>query len=446
MGSDQAFVADSFSSSSFNSNTFGQNHNPFSRTQSTPSKPPGSSFLQRTTTAPSFRNPAFTTPRKPFDADAFEASPAESSPAAATDVSMPDTPDHDQSIDSGHATVTPATMSRHRSLTGGKKTPGKGGIARTVFTGRDRIRKRRRHNGEQDISGFRLPYRQQAEWDETDYDSDESTGAKPHEARRSNKQRGWLSNFLTLVQRHPHAPQILGFWLSFAFNVVVMAGTLSFLWFIYAGLREDFHLARQDAKDEILKQMAECRQEYEENKCREQRLPAIKDFCEKMYNCWNQDPSSIRNVQIGAKGIVEILNEIVESMHWKTLLLVVFLGAVFISSGRSIVKSTAGYADFTSQPPPPPNPYPSHPAANHMMHSAGDVAWEHIPQQTPRHFKSRQFSVANDDTPETDDGSPPPPRFSRALMGPETPSRRSPIKGERERSPTKNRSPTKRYQ
>lgn len=44
---------------------------------------------------------------------------------------------------------------------------------------------------------------------------------------------------------------------------------------------------------------------------------------------------------------------------------------------------------------------------------------------------------------ETDDGNP---VFSRSIMPPQTPSRRSPRKGERERSPVKfGRSPTKLY-
>ncbi|KXJ89507.1 Di-sulfide bridge nucleocytoplasmic transport domain-domain-containing protein [Microdochium bolleyi] len=452
----------SFASSNFN--TFGHNRpgqapSIFQRTNSTPSKPlpptpgppaatnsvpsffPGGSF-SRTTTAPPFRNPAFTTPRKAFDADVLsEVSGAEDSPAATDASDFPETPDRDVD-DFGRMTVTPASMAHHRSPY--KKTSGKGEIA--IFASRDKVRKRRRNNGDKDISGYRLPYRYGEEQDGTDYDSDDSTAGRPSSSASTaaaKKGKGFFGHLFSMIQKHPHVPQILGFWLTFVFHLVVLGITFSIMWMVWSGLREDFFAARRAARDAVVNEMDKCRADYMENKCapKEQRLPAMFQLCEQWFECFSQDPNRIKNIQIGAKGIVEILNEIVDAMHWKTMIAFIALAGMFFFSGRSLINNTTGYANFAA-PVPPPRPYASHPASmgHPMVMSPQGIAWEQIPQ-TPRHLHSRHL-LNNDETPETD-ASPSP---YKALPAPQTPStRRSPVKGDRMRSPTKSRSPTKRY-
>lgn len=96
-------------------------------------------------------------------------------------------------------------------------------------------------------------------------------------------------------------------------------------------------------------------------------------------------------------------------------------------------------ADTKPAAPHIPAPYPS--AAPAWVHPPPDYnPWLHL--QTPR---TRRHRLEMDDASETetDDGNP---VFSRSIMPPQTPSRRSPRKGERERSPVKfGRSPTKLY-
>ncbi|KAI1343549.1 Di-sulfide bridge nucleocytoplasmic transport domain-containing protein [Xylariaceae sp. FL0016] len=437
----------SFGSSSFGA--FGQS--PLTRTHSTPSRaaapsisnPPSlfaNPHLQRTITAPPFRNAAFTTPRKPFDMDALsEVSAAESSPAATDGSDFADTPEHDNSRDLAHVTITPATMNRNKSLTG-KKASGKGEISRTLFATRDKVRKRKRYNTDKDISGYRMPYIQQEEWDGSDYESDEST-FQPSGARKGQKKHskeGWLGGFLAAIQRHPYAPSILGYWLNFAFSLVCVLGTFWIGWAIIAGLREDFAKARAGVREEINNEILKCTSDYRENKCSpiEQRLPAMYELCEQWYACMQQNPDNVKNVQLGAKGIVEIVNEIVDTMSYKTIALFVLLFAIFLFSGRSLYKSAHGFPDFPSHAPAPPT------YSQHAMGGASQqVYWQAIQPQTPRHFNSRHL-LNNDETPDTD-GSP--PRF-KTITAPQTPAtRRSPSKGERGRSPTKSRSPMKRY-
>ncbi|KAH8167093.1 hypothetical protein CIB48_g1161 [Xylaria polymorpha] len=427
--------------------------NGFSRAQTTPSKPLpptpmqqqqsssifASARIQRTTTAPAFRNPAFTTPRKPVDMDAMsELSAAESSPAATDGSDFPETPDHDQSYNMGHMTITPATMSRYKSLSP-KKVSGKGEIARTIFPSRDKIRKRKRYNADKDISGYRLPYIQPGEYDDSDYESDESTfqPGRPQGSQKKHSKDGWFGGFLATLQRHPYAPSILGYWLNFGFSLVCVTGTIWIGWAIIAGLREDFAAARSSVRDGVLDEMAKCRTDYIDNKCApvEHRLPAMFPLCEQWYVCMNKNPDHLKKIQLGAKSIVEIINEIVDTMSYKTLALLVLVFAIFLFSGRSLYKSAHDYPDFTIHTPPAySQPHPSEHAAPQQVY------WQAIQPQTPRHNLHRL--PANDETPDTDAS---PPRF-KALMPPETPSRRqSPSKMERARSPTKSRSPTKRY-
>ncbi|KAI1102431.1 Di-sulfide bridge nucleocytoplasmic transport domain-containing protein [Jackrogersella minutella] len=433
-----------------NNNAF--SHNPFQRTHSTPSPskplPPtphqpsifSTSGLHKAATATPFRNPAFTTPRKPFESDALsEISPAESSPAA-TDVSdYIDTPENDNSYDIARMSMTPSTMNRHRSP---KKASGKGEIAKTIFPSRDKVRKRKRYNTDKDVSGYRLPYIQLDECDESDYESDESTyqpgASQKDQAKR--KQDGWLGAFLATVQRHPYAPSILGYWLTFAFNLFCVSGACWVGWAIINGLRQDFSTERQALRADIVAEIDKCATDYRENRCHpiEQRLPAMYEICEQWYACMNKNPDYVKQVSSSAKEMAKILNEIVEVMSYKTIALFILLFTIFIFSGRSLYKSTYAFADLPQ--PHPSGPFPSHHAVDqHVRPSSQQVYWQAIPH-TPRRPHSRHL-LASDETPESDEV----PRF-QALPPPKTPvSRRSPSKGERGRSPTGSRSPTKRY-
>ena len=301
----------------------------------TPSQPSSifsTSHINRTTTAPPFRNPAFTTPRKPFDVDTFsEASAAESSPAVTDNSDFGETPDNDRSYHLDQMTITPASMHRNKNLFG-KKQSGKGEIMHTVFSNRDKVRKRKRFNDNKDISGYRLPYRQLDEWDETDYDSDESTTepARPGPRHSSSSRKrsaarrpkdGWLGNFLSVIQRHPHAPAIMSYWLNTLCNFVMVFGAFYLGWTIWAGFREDFILARRRAKDGILAEIQRCTSNYKQNKCYplEQRLPAVHQMCEDWYECMIQNENGTKTINTVVLELVEILNSAIMMMHWKTM-------------------------------------------------------------------------------------------------------------------------------
>ncbi|KAI0111174.1 Di-sulfide bridge nucleocytoplasmic transport domain-containing protein [Nemania sp. FL0031] len=409
------------------------------------------SRAQSTATAPPFRNAAFTTPRKPFNIDAISAdqSPAELSPAVTDASDFPETPDPDQSnasLDIDHMTITSAMMNGRRPPSP-KKASGKGDICKTLFPTRDKVRKRRRHNGDKDISGYRLPYIYAGEGDDSDYESDDSTSEpkRPISPKKS-KRGGWFGGFLSSLHQHPYLPSILGYWLNFCFSFFCVGGTLWILWAIVAGLREDFAAAQSLVREELLDEMAKCRSDYINNKCTpvSERLPAMFQLCEQWFTCMNRNPDHLKKVQLGAKSIVEVLNEIVDTMSYKTISLLLLLFAIFVFSGRSLYKTASDFPDFTRYgPTPPPSAY-GQPAANeHAL--PPQVYWQAIQPQTP-HYNMRRLQ-ANDETPETDT-SPPRARAFKALLPPETPGgRKSPSKAERarSRSPTKPRSPAKMY-
>lgn len=90
--------------------------------------------------------------------------------------------------------------------------------------------------------------------------------------------------------------------------------------------------------------------------------------------------------------------------------------------------------------------YPSQPAGPPMLSGPQDPNQAYIwaPIQTPRHLRRGLF--APPDSPGATDTDASPEPIKAIMPPPETPSRRSPSKGDRGRSPTKyGRSPSKGY-
>jgi hypothetical protein len=115
----------------------------------------------------------------------------------------------------------------------------------------------------------------------------------------------------------------------------------------------------------------------------------------------------------------------------------------------AIIANNVGFGrlrdnNFAHHPPPMAHhPLPSQPAGPPMLTSPQHdpnqaYIWAPI-SQTPRHIRRNLFATPGTDT----DNSP----DIKAIMPPQTPSgRRSPSKGDRERSPAKlSRSPSKGY-
>ncbi|KAG7291951.1 hypothetical protein NEMBOFW57_001980 [Staphylotrichum longicolle] len=412
-------------------------------------RPPHASFfnpqLPRKPTAPAFRNPAFTTPQKRIDELAFsEYSGAESSPALTDTSEMPaDTPEFDREEDDiGKLTLTPAAGRTLFSKTLLRNhASGRGEIARG---NRDKVRKRKRLQGDRDVGSVRprLPH----DSDDSDSDWEEGPGATGKKKKDGKTaQRGWFKNFLSAVSDHPSAPAILSKWLQLGVNLILLSTVLFGIFAILSQIRSDLSHASEKARAGIINEMSVCAENYRKNACapRANRPPALDAPCNDWEMCMNQDPS-VMVLQVSAKNVAEIMNEFVSVMTFKTwgFIVSLFLAAVIASNvGFGFLREST-----LAHSAPPAQPLHSPPAAPPMLGSnAAQIPqqayiWAPI-NQTPRHIRKNLFQNEATDSEASPD--------LRMIMPPQTPSgRRSPSKGDRDRSPSKNsrvRSPSKGY-
>ncbi|KAK5656409.1 hypothetical protein OQA88_4790 [Cercophora sp. LCS_1] len=426
------------------------NGNPFSfagasrsspfKPQNAPQPPPPRSIfnpqLAHKPTAPQFRNPAFTTPQKRVDELAYaDFSGAETSPAL-TDTSEipPETPEVDHDEDFGRMTITPHSAGRVLYGKGmpRSRTPGRGEVPRG---NRDKVRKRKRLQGDRDVGSVRprLPHASD------DSDSDWEEGSRP-DVKKSSKQKGWLGSFLAAVSDHPSAPAILSRWLQLGVNIVLMGLVLFGMFAVFLQVRSDLAHANEKARADLIQQMAVCSDNYRKNQCfpKDRRAPALDSACNEWEACMNQDPSAIMRVQVTVRNMGNVLNEFTDAVTLKTwgfilsLLLVAIVGT---NVGFGFLRESALPHPVRPAEPSQPASFPMLGATQHNPQQA--YIWAPI-GQTPRH--RRNFLA--DDATDTENS----PEV-KALLPPQTPSgRRSPSKTDRGRSPTKaSRSPSKGY-
>ncbi|OLN94063.1 Nucleus export protein brr6 [Colletotrichum chlorophyti] len=415
-----------------------------------PALPQASLFsprIQSSNTAPPFRNPAFTTPRKPFDESTFsEASGAESSPALTETSEFPDdTPEVDRFGDM-MGTMTPSKIDKSyrygkAGLQSAKRhAPGKGEIPRG---GRDypAIRKRKRHNLDRDVGSIR--YHGSQDWDDSQDDSDED-GSRPRGKGNKKKEnrRSWIANLFHTLEEHPNAPENLYRWIQLLVNCIIVSAFVFFCWSIVDTVRSDIRTANEAARLEIESRIAECRSEYQINDCAKKDRPALKAMCDEWLECMMQDASAIMRVRVTVKQIAEILNEFAGAMQVKAWVFFFGILLLCIVANNLTLGRLANSAN--AHRPAPSHHAPSGNAPEPSVIPEPSQAYMWVPIQTPSHRRRVQYD--NDDT-DTDGASPP---KSQLIMPPRTPSgRRSPSKGDRERmrSPTKYRSfsPVKGY-
>ncbi|KAG4271340.1 hypothetical protein FPRO04_11102 [Fusarium proliferatum] len=410
----------------------------------TPSKtkPPQSSFtpqLSSRTTAPAFRNPAFTTPRRPFDDVALsEASGAEDSPALTEVSDFPnDTPEADRMSDinmSGMTSPSKIDKSFRYSKTpfsSKKHTPGRGEIRATRdLSVSEFIRKRKRHNLDRDVSSIT-----RHRWTGSDSDSEDSIAPRRTRGKKKTTKeapRGFLGSLLHMLDEHPNAPDNLYRWVKLIVNFFLVSVFVYIGWSIVTTVKTDIENANEMARIEIMGKITECQTQYSINGCAKNDRPALRVACEEWSECMTQNPEAIMRVKVTAKQIAEIINEFSEAMNLKAW---GFFFAVLIFCAFANNFFLGGYV---SKPAPPVQSQPAAPPHDPSMAPENGPGFMWVPVQTPR----MQRHMLLDDGTDTD--STPPPKMKTILAPPYTPSlRRSPSKTDRGRSPVKNRSPSK---
>jgi hypothetical protein len=265
-----------------------------------------------------FRAPSFTTPRKPFDID-FSSPPDQSSPIPATD--NDETPDaKSPPIEFKSSPSKPEK--KRKSLFGlygrSAHSPGRGEIRKPNSDAiARRVHKKRRRAQKFDKQ---LMLSRTESYDDSDDES--TTGPTEKEAKRSHTEEvGWITGLFTFIHAYPDAPAIIAKYLQVFFNALILGGCLYMFYSFYATIQADVDRASEDAVAELVAEMAQCSNNYIENKCaKDTRLPALEVVCSNWEVCMNRDPTAVKRAKLSAHTFAEIFNSFIEPISLKTML------------------------------------------------------------------------------------------------------------------------------
>jgi hypothetical protein len=277
---------------------------------------PQSSFMNASSTVASpFRNPSFTTPRKPFDQDLFsEVSGAESSPADNADAE--DTPDPKSST---AMTTVPSGFSNKKPIFG------KYGAGFTGFSpGREQ---RRNRFGNAVVNKVRK--RKRVDRDHaaligtrgSDSDSEDESRSKSRGQKHAEAQsRSWLSQLLTDIESHPNVPNVLSYYAQLMLNFFFLGLTIFGVWTFWSTIRSDVDKASEEATAIVVAEMAKCARDFVDNGCaKSTRPPALEAVCDNWSLCMNRDPNSVGRAKISANTFAQIFNSFIEPISYKAM-------------------------------------------------------------------------------------------------------------------------------
>ncbi|EHK22818.1 uncharacterized protein TRIVIDRAFT_53915 [Trichoderma virens Gv29-8] len=320
----------------------------------TPSKVPATSFftpqLAPKVVAPPFRNPAFTTPRKLDEVgisdasftdvetsftDASFVSCAEGSPAPTEASAFPnDTPESDRMSVATIGNTTPTKIdknSRYSRSSPRWHATGRGEI-RPLSRDSPRkelqvLRKRKRHNFDKDVSNVirYLP----SEWEGDATDSDASIGSYQGASQPSSSQqrhqipptpqpaKGWFVSALGTMDQYPRAPDHIYGWLRLVLNCFTIGTAIYVGWVVFDAVRSDVRNAHEKARMAMMSSITDCTNHYTSNQCAKGALPALRDLCQKWYDCMSQDQDAVMRVRNTIQEIAEIINTFFNTMNFR---------------------------------------------------------------------------------------------------------------------------------
>ena len=267
--------------------------------------------------APQFRNPSFTTPRKPFDQEFFsEVSGAESSPADNTDADAEDTPDP-KSI-----TKTMTAI----GLGGPSKAPIFGRYG-NGFTGNSPSRADRRQGKYGNAILNKARKRKRIDREHalitragSDSESEGEERVKEKNMHNGQPSKSWFGNLLDGIDARPNLPNILSYYAQLIMNFTLVFAFIYLLYCFWQGVRGDVNKASDEVRSVVLAEMATCANEYTINGCyNTKRAPALDKVCNAWELCMNKDPDGTGRAKISAKTFAEIFNSFVEPISWKAM-------------------------------------------------------------------------------------------------------------------------------
>lgn len=294
-------------------------------------KPPNSFINQSSTPAPPFRNPSFTTPRKPFDPELFsEASGAESSPADNADAE--DTPDAPKQS----TTMTAFTGASEKKPLFGRYgagflgySPGRAEQRRAKYGNALAHKVRKRKRLERDYSVVKSH--------KVDSDSDsDSGGSRPASKGKDDNKPGWLSNFLSGIESRPNLPAQLSRYVQLSFNFFLLGLAIYGIWTFWTTVKGDVDRAAEEARAEVLAEIAKCARDYVDNRCGpDMRLPALENVCNAWELCMNRDPNGVGRARVSAHTFAQIFNSFIEPISYKAMVCFFLFCSYFSTLRRS---------------------------------------------------------------------------------------------------------------
>lgn len=263
--------------------------------------------------APSFRNPSFTTPRKPFDADLFsEASGIDSSPGDNADAEDTPEPSKDKAM-TIFADKQPSFGrygAEFRGNSPGRIDLRKGKYAQAVIA--NKARKRKRKDRDYTLSRTHI--------DSDDEDDAEEEREKTRGKAKKEAKPHWFGSILSGVESRPNLPSVLSTYLQLGLNLFLLMITIYMITMFFLTIRSDVDMASEKMKQEVVSEIAHCTQEYVANRCsKDMRVRAMEEQCNQWQLCMDMDPSLVGRARVSAKTFAQILDSFIEPISWKAL-------------------------------------------------------------------------------------------------------------------------------
>ncbi|APA11016.1 hypothetical protein sscle_07g057860 [Sclerotinia sclerotiorum 1980 UF-70] len=353
---------------------------------------PTNSFLTKSSTpAPAFRNPAFTTPRKPHTPDIYsEASGLESSPGETADAEdtpeIPKTTSKNMTTFSSHASARKPLFGKYGTNYKGTSPGARNDLRRMKLVGQPIAKKRKRQHRderEDETMGIVRHHRKESVSETESESGDSRPNSRSNDRSQAEDKPGWFSSFLSGIESRPNLPNILSYYAQLALNTFVVGLIMFGVYSFWTTIRSDVDKASQKATAEVLSEMAHCAKQYAENRCEpSMRLPALETVCNNWEACMTMDPNSVGRARISAKTFAEILDSFIQPISYKAMIFVALILTL------SIAANNMAFGMFRSKPPtfhPEPQPHPQAHLPQHPNYFGQPNPWG-IPQTPQSHF------------------------------------------------------------
>jgi len=337
-------------------------------------------FSASTNPATPFRNPSFTTPRKPFDPDLFsEASGAESSPADNGDTE--DTPDLKLTRPMAAFSVSKPDKKPifgRYGLSAISHSPGRD-LRRSKHDVVQKVRKRRRTERDPLIQHTRR----------SSISSDTDSDTKPRKSHAPGAAPGWFSGLLSTIEKHPDLPQVLSHYAQTTLNVFFALLLIYVAFGVVRTIQADISKAEVRAVTAASHEIQACINDYAANRCAlDVRVPAMETSCREWELCIARDAAAVGRAEVSAHTFARLVNEFFEEIGWKAIVVIVGTGLVMVAASnvgfammrKNFMQHPGAYYGNAQHHQQPQTPWPSHaPQQDWGWGAVGGGA----PQETP---------------------------------------------------------------